>query len=101
MITTDASFLGYAGVGVPFDLTDNIMMMPSIAGGIYDEGNGGVDLKSNFAIRFGTELAYKFDDNSRIGLNAHIITNGESLDKADRTEVISLVYTTPLTFGKK
>jgi len=100
MITTDASFFGYTGFGVPFNLTDNIMMMPSIAAGIYDEGDG-VDLDSNFAMRLGTEIAYQFEDKSRVGLNAHIIANGKSFGKKDRTEVISIVYTTPLSFSNK
>jgi len=95
MITTDGSLFGYGGFGVPLNITDNILLMPSAAVGYYNDGDG-YDLGQNIAYRFGTELAYKLKNKSRIGINAHIITNGDSLDKEDRTEVISLVYTTPL-----
>lgn len=94
MVTTEGSMLGYGGVGVPFKLGKRVFVMPSVAVGAYKDG-GGVDLDSTLAFRFGTELAYEFDDKSRIGINAHILTNGDSLDRKDRTEIISLVYTTP------
>ncbi len=95
MITTQGSMMGYGGAGIPFNITENVILMPSAAVGLYEEGDG-KDLGQSVAYRFGTELAYQFENKSRIGLNAHIITNGESLDSDDRTEVISVVYTTPL-----
>lgn len=95
MATTNGAIYGYGGVGVPIKLSKRVVLMPSIAAGAYHEGDG-YDLDRTLAFRFGTELAYEFDNKSRIGLNAHILTNGKSLDREDRTEVISLVYTTPL-----
>lgn len=94
--TTEGSMMGYGGVGVPFNITDNIFLMPSVAVGAYKEG-AGYDLDRTFAVRYGTELAYQFDDKSRLGLNAHVISNARSFDKEDRTEIISLVYTMPTT----
>lgn len=94
--TNEGSMMGYGGVGVPFNITDNIFLMPSVAVGAYKEG-AGYDLDRTFAVRYGTELAYQFADKSRLGLNAHIISNARSFDKEDRTEVISLVYTMPTT----
>lgn len=95
MVTTDGTVYGYTGLGVPFEITKNVFVMPSAAVGFYEEGDG-YDLDSSVAYRVGAELAYQFENKSRLGLNAHVITNGDSLDKADRTEVISIVYTTPL-----
>lgn len=92
--TTEGSMMGYGGVGVPFNITENVFLMPSVAVGAYKEG-AGYDLDRTLAFRYGTELAYQFDDKSRLGLNAHVITNARSFDKEDRTEVISLVYTMP------
>lgn len=94
-LTTSGSLMGYAGVGVPVHLSDRIVMMPSISGGYYKEGDG-YDLDRNFALRVGTELSYEFDDKSRLGLNAHVISNGTSLGREDWTDMISLVYTMPL-----
>jgi hypothetical protein len=95
MVTTEGSLLGYGGVGVPFKLGKRVFVMPSVSVGAYEEGNG-YDLDSTLAFRFGTELSYEFDNKSRLGINAHILTNGDSFDREDRTEIISLVYTTPL-----
>lgn len=95
LATTDGSMMGYGGVGFPFHLGERVFMMPSVAVGAYKEG-AGVDLGQTLAFRVGTELAYEFDNKSRLGVNVHAITNGESLQRRDRTEVISLVYTRPL-----
>lgn len=97
-VSTKGAFMGYGGVGIPMKLTQHIMLMPSVSVGGYEEGHDGYDLGRRLAYRFGTELAYIFDSQSRIGLNAHIITNGTSLDRDDRTEVIGITYTTPVNF---
>jgi hypothetical protein len=94
MVSTEGSMMGYGGVGVPFHIGKSIFMMPSVAVGAYKEG-AGYDLGRTIAFRVGTELGYEFEDKSRIGLNVHAITNGESLHARDRVDVISLVYTTP------
>lgn len=95
--TPKGTMMGYGGVGIPLHLTKNIYLMPSAAVGAYKEG-AGYDLGKTLAYRVGTELGYKFQDQSRLGFNAHIITNGESLNKIDRTGIVSLVYTMPITF---
>jgi hypothetical protein len=97
MVTTKGSMLGYGGVGVPFNITDHVFMMPSIAAGAYKKGDG-YDLHNTFALRIGTELAYQFDDKSRLGLNVHMLSGGASFDRRDRTEIIGLVYTKPFEF---
>lgn len=93
---TNGAMMGYGGVGVPFTITDRVFIMPSVAVGAYKEG-AGYDLDRTLAFRYGTEIAYQFDDKSRLGINAHVITNGRSFDREDRTEVLSLVYTMPTT----
>lgn len=101
MITSNGAALGYAGVGMPFDLTQKLFLMPSVAVGAYHEGSGH-DLDSTLAYRLGAELGWKLKNNSRISLNAHMITNGQSFSSDDRTEVFGIKYTTPLqNFVKK
>lgn len=95
MATTDGTMMGYGGLGVPFHIGKSVYMMPSVAVGAYKEG-AGYDLGQTLAFRVGTEIAYEFENKSRLGLNIHAITNGESLQRKDRTDVISLVYTTPM-----
>lgn len=94
MVTTDGSLLGYGGLGVPFNISERVFMLPSVAVGAYKKG-GGYDLDRTLAFRIGTELAYQFDDKSRIGLNMHVLTNGTSTARHDRTEIIGLTYTMP------
>lgn len=100
MLTNNGTVYGYAGAGVPINITDNFFVMPSVAAGFYHEGDG-YDLDRSLAYRVGTEIGWKFENSSRIGLNIHAITNGTSLKREDRTEVISVVYTTPLENLKK
>ncbi len=97
----NGAFLAYTGVGVPFHATKNIFVMPSVAAGFYTEGDRGYDLGRHLAFRAGAEFGWKFENKSRIGLNAHVISNGTSLGREDRTEVFSIVYTTPLENLKK
>ena len=97
LMTTDGTLMGYGGIGVPFKFGNSkqFMIMPSVAVGAYEEGDG-FDLDSTLAFRVGAELAYIFEDKSRIGINTHVLTNGRSFGRDDRTEVIGLAYTTPL-----
>jgi hypothetical protein len=99
MVTTRGSLLGYAGLGVPFHLSQHVFVMPSLAVGAYEKGNG-LDIGQVLAFRGGAEFAYQFDDNSRIGLNFDGVSNGDSPARVkNRFGIISLVYTTPLNIG--
>lgn len=100
MATTNGAVLGYGGIGVPFNVTDHIFVMPSLAVGAYKKG-GGYDLERTVVYRGGAEFAYEFDDKSRLGLNLHVITNGKSPDRKDRTEVAAITYTVPLDIFSK
>jgi lipid A 3-O-deacylase len=94
LVTTNGALMGYGGVGLPIKLSQHVRLMPSVAVGAYKEG-AGFDLGQTLAYRAGAELAYIFDDQSRVGLNFHILTNGKSLSSRNRTEVIGIAYTRP------
>lgn len=94
-VTTRGAAMGYGGLGVPFHLGKRIVVMPSFSVGSYAHGDGR-DLGQALTYRAGGEIAYEFDDKSRIGLNAHIISNGKSTSKRDNTAILGLVYTTPI-----
>ena len=95
LATTEGSLLGYGGVGIPFHVSEHVYVMPSVALGAYHKGDG-YDLNRTMAVRLGTEISYEFANKSRLGLNAHILSNGTSMSRSDRTEIIGLVYTTPV-----
>ncbi len=96
MVTTKGSMLGYGGLGVPFNITDHVFLMPSVAVAAY-KGGSDLDLGRNIVERIGTELAYQFDDKSRLGLNFDVLTNNMSLQHNERTEMVALTYTMPFS----
>ncbi|MBL1148306.1 MAG: hypothetical protein HND56_01725 [Pseudomonadota bacterium] len=101
MLASNGAMFGYAGVGLPLDMTEKIFFMPSLAVGAYKDG-AGVDLKKTIAYRLGAEIGTKLANGARLSLDAHMITNGRSLNHNDRTEFIGIKYTMPLqNFGKK
>jgi hypothetical protein len=95
MATTQRTVLGYGGLGLPLKFNDHVKLLPSLSLGAYKQGKG-VDLGQVAVFRIGAELAYQFDDASKLGLNAYILTNGDSTKRDARTEIISLAYTMPL-----
>ena len=93
--TNPAAFL-YAGVLSDFYFGNRIVATPSIAAGPYIRGSG-KDLGHVFEIRSGLELAYRFDDRSRVGLMFYHISNaGLGDDRNPGAEVLSLTYSIPL-----
>jgi hypothetical protein len=94
--TSDGAFYGYAGVLTDFYFGRRIVISPSVAAGPYIEG-GGKDLGHVFEIRSGLEVAYRFDDRSRLGLLFYHISNaGLGDDENPGAEVLTLSYSIPL-----
>lgn len=94
LVTTDGSYFGYAGLGLPVKLGKKLMLTPSVAlGGL---GGGNDNLGQTLTYRFGGELEYLLKNGSRVGLTGQMITNGSSFGKDDRIDVIALTYTIPL-----
>ena len=94
MVTTGSAVMGYAGVGVPFKVTEKIQIMPSVAAAVYHNG-ADYDLGQMLNLRAGGEIAYVLDNKSRIGLGGYVLTNLDSTEKRDRTGMILVSYTTP------
>lgn len=95
-VTTDGSVYGYAGVLTDFYFGRRIVVSPSVAAGPYIEG-GGKDLGHVFEIRSGLEVAYRFDDRSRLGvLFYHISNAGLGDDENPGAEILTLSYSIPL-----
>ncbi|TVQ84869.1 MAG: hypothetical protein EA357_01920 [Micavibrio sp.] len=100
MLATNGAMLAYGGVGIPVDVTERLYFMPSLAVGAYRDG-GGYDLRRTLAYRFGGELGMRLQNGSRLSLDAHVLTNGKSLNRRDRTEFIGIKYSFPLSFGQR
>lgn len=94
-LTSKGAFHGYAGVLSDFYFGKRIVVSPSVAAGPYFHG-GGKDLGHVFEIRSALEVAYRFDDRSRLGLMFYHVSNaGFGDDRNPGAEVLSLTYSLP------
>jgi hypothetical protein len=93
--TSDGGFYGLGGILADFNLTPNLILTPSIGAGAYAEGDG-KDLGHVIEFRSQIELAYRFDNASRIGLAFSHISNAGLGTENPGTEVINLYYALPV-----
>lgn len=101
MATSDKAFYGYGGIKVDIFFGRRIVLTPSFALGYYEDGDG-KDLGYPLEFRSSIELAYRFDDRSRLGLSLYHISNASLSEDNQGTEVLSLSYSLPIhrIFGK-
>jgi hypothetical protein len=93
--TSDGAAYGFFGFKTDLYLTDHLVLMPSAAVGAFAEGDG-KDLGSTVEFRTGAELAWRFQDRSRLGFGIHHISNASIGDKNPGTEIVSIVYSIPI-----
>lgn len=94
MFTSDAAVFGYAGLRSDFYFGRRWVVSPSAAAGYYHDGDGR-DLGHDLEIRSGIEVAYRFDDRSRLGLLFYHISNAGLEDTKAGTEILSISYSIP------
>ncbi len=92
---TDSGLYGYAGVDFDFKVADKIYVIPGVAAGLYDEGNG-KDLGGALQFRSSIEIAYEFNDASRIGLALAHISNAGTHSNNPGAETLMLTYSMPI-----
>ncbi len=87
----------WAGGGLLIDLYfgRRVVLTPSIGAGGYIEGDG-KDLGSAVEFRSQLELAYRFDDRSRLGVAISHISNAGIGDDNPGVEIVSVYYHLPL-----
>ena len=95
MGTADSALYGYAGLGFELFFGPRLVLMPNAAFGAYADGDG-KDLGSAIEFRTGLEVAYRFDDYSRLGLAFHHISNASIDENNPGTESLVLTYSIPL-----
>lgn len=93
--TSDGAVFGAAGLLVDIHLGRRLVLTPSVGAGAYHDGSG-FDLRNTLQIRSQAELAYRFDDRSRLGLAIAHISNAGLADDNPGTEVLTLYYHLPL-----
>lgn len=95
MGTSDAALYGYAGFLTDFFFGRRIVVTPSIAAGLYENGDG-KDLGSIIEFRSGLEIGWRFDNRSRLSAMVYHISNASIDDNNPGTEVFSIGYSFPL-----
>lgn len=102
MFNSNAGIDAYAGILLDVYLGRRIVAQLGFAPSIYYRGTG-IDLGYPLEFRSSAELAYRFDDRSRLGAQIYHLSNAGLGWKNPGTEVIMLSYSVPITrfTGKK
>lgn len=95
-VTSDSAFYGYAGLYTDFHLGDSVVLSPSFSIGGFHEGDG-KDLGGALEFRSAIELAYRFENKSRLGLQFGHLSNASIYDSNPGEEFLILNYSLPVT----
>jgi len=93
--STGSVFVG-AGVLMDIYFGRRFVVTPSFAPHLYAQGNSDKDLGHALEFRSQLELAYRFDDRSRLGLSVSHYSNASIGDKNPGTESLLLNYSIPI-----
>lgn len=97
LATSDAAVYGYGGVLIDIYFGNRWVVTGSTAAGLYSNGHG-KDLGSAVEFRSGLDIAYRFDDRSRLGVGFYHISNtGFWSDHNPGEETLLLTYSVPMT----
>ena len=92
--TTDGAFYGYFGFGIDINFTPNLVLTPNAAGGYFARGRG-TNLGSWWEFRTGAELAWRFDDMSRLGVAVHHTSNAGLTRRNPGEQSVLVMYSIP------
>ena len=92
--TSDAATYGYAGIALDIFFGNRWVATPTFAAGLYGNGDG-KDLGNAIEFRSGLEVAYRFDDYSRLGLSFTHISNAGIGERNPGVESLILFYSVP------
>ncbi len=93
--STAQGFLG-AGVLIDVFLGRRLVVTPSFAPHLYVGGNNKLDLDYPLEFRSQLELAYRFDDRSRLGIAVSHYSNASLGDTNPGTESAMIYYSVPI-----
>ena len=96
MGTSDTAFYGYGGFLVDVFFGRRFVLTPSLSAGYYEDGDGR-DLGYGLEFRSSIEFSYRFDNRARLGLAFYHLSNANLGDFNPGTEVLSVLYSIPLS----
>jgi lipid A 3-O-deacylase len=97
IVTTDKSFYGYFGLSGDIFFGKHIVLTPQAAVGGYSKGDG-QDLGGTIEFKTGAVLAWRFDNEARVGVGLHHISNANIYDENPGTELLTFYYSHPINF---
>ena len=92
--TTEGAFYTYAGIRLDVYFGDRLVFTPSFAPGLYHQGNGN-DLGFEVEFRSSAEIAWRFDDFSRLSFGVSHISNASLGRKNPGVENLTVMYSIP------
>lgn len=96
-VNSDGGVWGGVGLAADLDLTNKVVVTPSFAPGLYSDGDS-KDLGGALEFRSGIEVAYKFQNAQRIGLELTHMSNADIYDENPGVETVSVNWHLPLSF---
>lgn len=93
--TSNGAFFGYGGFGFDINFTPRLVLTPNAAAGYFWRGSG-TNLGSWWEFRTGAELAYRFTDQSRLGVAVHHTSNAGLTRRNPGEQSVVLIYSIPL-----
>ena len=96
-VTSDGAVYGVGGFLSDFAVGRHMVVTPSIGIGAWHRG-GGLDLGSVVEFRSQLELAYRFDDDTRLGAAFSHISNAGIGNHNNGAEIATLYYSMPIAF---
>jgi len=96
--TTNSSFWGYAGIRLDTYWGRRIIITPSFALVGYDRGDGKNLGSPPLLGRSGFDFQYRFDNDMRVGVGFHHMSNGKALGQNFNpgTELVGLSFSMPV-----
>lgn len=94
MATSDGAVYGFAGLLADFHI-GNFVITPSTAIGGYYEGDG-LDLGHAAEFRSGVEIAYQFENRSKLGVGIYHMSNLVFGERNPGAESVTVSYSMPL-----
>jgi hypothetical protein len=95
MITTDGAFNLYAGFGIDIPLGRRLLVRLGFAPGYYGQG-GGKPLGTALEFRSSFEIAWRFGDGWRVGLEGYHLSNADLVAHNPGNGSLLLALTIPL-----
>jgi hypothetical protein len=97
-LTTNESFYGYGGIRLDTYWGEHIIVTPSFAIVGYDAGDGKNLGHPSILGRSGFDFQYRFDDDIRLGLAFHHMSNGKVFDQKlnPGTELVGMTFSVPV-----